>query len=545
MNRKEAFRFGSERRFRYVGYTLVFLMMACVVLTISILIHNILPDWHSGIIAGVLMFIAIDRLYTHRQWKSVTPFTSEWLMTFGAQVIVILLFSRFLLSYADGPNALVRDLSLFVRGFWFDIFTPEFIILIMLIVAIWELTTQFLELLDEIGFDMKWASQEEPLIVQDNVIPAHQRLVTLIFTAGIGLVILTALTRYNVRTIVTSPAGTASIELSRVSGAEAGALLYFIFGLALLSLSRLMSLQTHWNRVRIPVTSQNLPRQWVMYSLFFLFILAVFVSLLPAGDSVGLFAIIQTLFSFILAIFVFLAQLIVSLIVLIFSLPFLLLGKAVPLNTTSTPPVTPRFPIQPVVPATPNPTWELIKSILLWGALIVVVVFALVQFVKQHESLVTALRKSRLTNWLILAWQWLYKNVAQTQARFSDAIADGWRNLLSRLEMRRVMPRLNLLRLRSLDPRRRVYFFYLAMVRRGGEQGLPREPSQTPAEYAAQLQKALPTAGEDIDSITEAFIQARYSRQQVDSSKADFVKAIWERIRRALQRIRNEKSATK
>ncbi len=64
-------------------------------------------------------------------------------------------------------------------------------------------------------------------------------------------------------------------------------------------------------------------------------------------------------------------------------------------------------------------------------------------------------------------------------------------------------------------------------------------------EYATQLQKALPTAGEDIDSITEAFIQARYSRQQVDSSKADFVKAIWERIRRALQRIRNEKSATK
>jgi hypothetical protein len=481
------------------------------------------------------MFIVMDRLYTHRQWKSLTPFTSEWAMTFGVQAFVILLFSRFLLSYADGPNALMRDLSLLLRGLWFDIVTPEFVIWIMLIVAIWELTTQFLELLDEIGFDMKWASQEEPVIVQGNIVPAHQRLVTLIFATGIGLVILTALTRYNVRTIVTSPTGTASIELSRFSGAEAGALLYFIFGLALLSLSRLMSLQTHWNRVRIPVSSQNLPRQWVIYSLFFLFILAIFVSLLPAGDSFGLFTIFGTLLSFLFAIFVFLAQLIVALILLIVSLPFLLFGKAAPLITQSTPPVLPKLPAQPVGPATPNPTWELIKSILLWGSLLAVILFALMQFVRQHESLLTALRKSRITNWLILAWQWLYRSVDKARASVSNAVADGWRNLISRLEGKRVMPRLNLFRLRGLDPRRRVYFFYLAMVRRGNEQGLTREPSQTPAEYAVQLQKALPDAGEDIDSITQEFIRARYSRQEVDSTKADFVRTIWERIRRALQ----------
>ena len=55
--------------------------------------------------------------------------------------------------------------------------------------------------------------------------------------------------------------GLPELELNSLSGGEAGVLLYFVFGLALLSLSRLMSLQTHWNRLRIPVSSDNLARQ--------------------------------------------------------------------------------------------------------------------------------------------------------------------------------------------------------------------------------------------------------------------------------------------
>ena len=75
----------------------------------------------------------------------------------------------------------------------------------------------------------------------------------------------------------------------------------------------------------------------------------------------------------------------------------------------------------------------------------------------------------------------------------------------------------------------------MAMIRRGGEQGLPRKPSQTPSEYALTLEKKLPAAGEDIDAITEAFVEARYSRREVDAREADLVKATWERIRRALR----------
>jgi hypothetical protein len=117
----------------------------------------------------------------------------------------------------------------------------------------------------------------------------------------------------------------------------------------------------------------------------------------------------------------------------------------------------------------------------------------------------------------------------------TQAVKEGWQTLAARLERRRVLPPSNLLRLRALDPRRQVYFFYQAMVRRGGEEGVPRKPSQSPSEYAAQLEKALPSEEEDIEALTRAFVEARYSLLDVDTTKASRVKEIWGRIRRALQ----------
>ena len=82
------------------------------------------------------------------------------------------------------------------------------------------------------------------------------------------------------------------------------------------------------------------------------------------------------------------------------------------------------------------------------------------------------------------------------------------------------------------------------MIRRSGEQELRREPSQTPSEYAVRLGEALPAASEDIDSITAAFMRARYSRRDVNAQEADFVKATWERIRGALQNKRRRGKRT-
>ena len=75
----------NEKAFRFFSYTLVFLIMASVALTMGSIIRAVLPDWHSSIIAGVLLFIVVDRLYTYRQLKPLTTLSSEWAMYIGAQ----------------------------------------------------------------------------------------------------------------------------------------------------------------------------------------------------------------------------------------------------------------------------------------------------------------------------------------------------------------------------------------------------------------------------------------------------------------------------
>ena len=536
---------GNQKTFRLLGYLLVFLMMVCAVMTIGNLIYTLIPQWHSGIIASVMLFIVIDRLYTYRYLKTLTFLSSEWAIAIGGQWVLIVLVIRLLLSYANGVESLQADLARFARGEIAELFTPELVGSLLFAFLFWIVTERFLDVLDQIGLDQVLAS--EPAPIQSDVVPGHQRLVTLTFSIGIGLVILTALARVDYRNTFSNIGGIPSLEFTRFSGAEAGALLYFVFGLALLSLSRLMSLQTHWNQLRIPVSSRNLYRQWGIYSLFFLLSLAVIVSLLPAGDSIGFFSVLGTLLEFLVSALFFVGQLVLSLIMLVVGIPFFLFGGPPPALQPSEPPPMPVLP--PAAQASPpssSPTWALIRSLFLWGSLTVILVISFIQFARQHGGIRAALRQSRITNWLMLAWQWLYRNVEKTGAGLARALTDGWQSIAARFEGNRILSRPSLIRLRSLDPRRQVYFFYLAMIRRGAEQGVVRKPSQTPSEYAATLEKALPSAGEDIDSITRAFTEARYSRQEVDASKANTVKEIWSRIRRAFQnRSKEEQSAKK
>ena len=535
MNLRRSFT-GNEKVFRFVSYLLVFMMMVCAVMTLGAFLNNLAPGWHAGIIASLLLFVVLDRLYTYQQLRSLTPLSKEWAIAIGGQWLLIALLMRFLFSYANGLDAFRADLARFARGQIAELFSAEYVVSLLFALLAWYLTGRFLDLLEEIGLKPALALEEGSAPIQSGGIPAHQQLVSLIFGLGILLVVLTALARINMRTIVSNAEGLPKLEFNGLSGGEAGALLFFVFGLALLSLSRLMSLWTHWNRLRIPVSSGNLTRQWGIYSLIFLLILGVIVSLLPAGDSLGLFTVLATLINFLVSILFFIGQVIISLLVLLLSLPFFFIGGVPPALRPFPPPPLPLLPpAEPILPQTSSATWALIRSILLWGSLALLLVFAFIQFVRQHGGLQAALRQSRITNWLALAWQWLYRNVDKTRETLSQAIADGWQSLVSRMGAGRVLPPTSLVRLRGLDPRQQIYFFYLAMIRRGGEQGVPRKSSQTPSEYAAALENALPSAEEDVNSITESFVGARYSRREVDGRDADMAKAAWGRIRAALR----------
>jgi len=158
------------------------------------------------------------------------------------------------------------------------------------------------------------------------------------------------------------------------------------------------------------------------------------------------------------------------------------------------------------------------------------------QYLRQHDEIIAGL--GRIPGWTFLARirRWFLSLFAGMGREISRLVEKGRARIHVLGTDMRSRARGGYINPRRLSPRQKVYFYYLAFIRRGGEQGIPRQPAQTPAEYARTLDKALPTAEEDIDQLTEAFIEARYSRHAVKYEDADRVKTIWERIRGVLRR---------
>ncbi len=99
------------------------------------------------------------------------------------------------------------------------------------------------------------------------------------------------------------------------------------------------------------------------------------------------------------------------------------------------------------------------------------------------------------------------------------------------------------LRLNALSPEEQVRYFYLSLLRRAQEGGVTRAPSQTPSEFASRLAPRVGEAGPDLDALTDAFIDARYSGHGVERERVSPIKSHWQRVRNALRG--NRRSSTR
>ena len=166
--------------------------------------------------------------------------------------------------------------------------------------------------------------------------------------------------------------------------------------------------------------------------------------------------------------------------------------------------------------------WNLVKSVLLWGILIFLAILALRQYIAFNRDLSEELRRFRPIHWLFKRLGAFQSRLPKNQpdpsghlSRTGCSACAGWRLILPGLggEWDYVNPR-------RLTPRQKVIFYYLALVRRAREAGLPRQENQTPYEYARSLAASLAENQAGVDSMTEAFIEARYSRHDIPAKAA-------------------------
>ncbi len=525
----------NERTHRLISAMLVSFMMASVGVTVAQFGHQIAPGWNGWYLAAIGFLIALERFYSHRALKKQSSFSREWFVIISTQWVVNLIAIKLIVTLSNGLETLLAEIPRWQQSFGETFFEPAYLVAIIFGILVWIFVGIITELLDEMGLDAALIAREVASVAQDQG-PPRQRLMATVFAIGGGLIFLTAAGRVDARALFANESDVLRTSLSPLEGGGAGTLLYFLFGLALLSQAQYVTLNTRWFLQGVPV-SRSIAANWAIYSVSFLVILVLVVSVLPTNYSLGLLTVLKYLIDIIIGIVILIASIILAVFGFLISLPFLLFGMGTPVDIPAIMTPLPIVPTPPptVTESTPFPWLDLLKSMLFWSVFLVVISYSVAQYLRQHEEIIQSLRK--IPGWKLIAsfWNWITGMFGGLNRRVSNVIKAGRARLRPQGASVNIRGFGRLTRLRNLSPRQKVFFYYHALLRRGDETGLSRRASQTPEEYAVTLERSLPTVEDDIDSLTNAFNEARYSRHSVEAEEANTVKTYWEQIRQVFR----------
>jgi hypothetical protein len=312
-------------------------------------------------------------------------------------------------------------------------------------------------------------------------------------------------------------------------------LVYFTVGLVLLSQAHLTTLLVRWQVQKIRV-SGDLVRQWAKYGFIFLGLVMVGVFLLPTGYTLGFLTSAGITIRFLLGILSFL----IELLLLLLSLPFLwflsLLGRS-PDRLPPPPKVPPVFPEAPPQGA-PLPWFEAIRSLLFWLIALAIIIYLIKIYFNDHPELGRAIRSFKPLGQLLKLLAQLWRHLLGLAQAGMELMPKRLRPTTQATTTTPAPQRWAWLSLRNASPRRRILYYYLNILQRAAKTGSVRRTHQTPYEYEADLNQALPETQMEINALTKAFVRARYSQEPFNNAQAEVAKTLWQRIRDRLRSVR-------
>lgn len=350
---------------------------------------------------------------------------------------------------------------------------------------------------------------------------------------AMALVLMAALSTFEVRQFDTVSNPLAITRLGLEPAMLVILLLYFLIGIWLLSQSRLLRLNARWLMDGVGMDA-TLERRWQRTSLTWLLLIAVAAAFLPIGNTLPITRLLRLIVN---GVF-YLANLAVSLIVYLFGSMLATMQSA----TGDPPPIEllpftpPAYTIPPEA-GTSNPLAAIFLSSAFW-ALIAAVVIGSVLFVVRERGYDAGW--DRIRAGASQTWAWLVAFWAQLlgrAGRAAQAVPDRLRALRPE-SISMTSPetgRRRYFRLNGLSPREQILYFYLSTVKRAGEKGVPRGTSETPIEYAAELKQHWPDTEPEVEELTSAFIEARYSPADIPPETAETIKSRWKRLRDRLR----------
>lgn len=507
-------------------------MMACLAAPLVKVLEWVMPGWHGAYFVGFAFMAALEGILSERALRKRRITGYGYLASRGAEALILLLLLKVASYVPVGLDQLWTDALLWPSDP--DRFLTNLDLLTgMLFLILWvgalHVGRQVTELdagegklappPDRTSTEYYlWLTQPPPVRERQEAIAW---LGEMYLWGGIVILVASAAIFFLLPTVALPAIPT---------------MLYFALGVALLSQARFSVTHTGWEVQGIPV-QQGIARRWLLWALIFLLGVTAVALMLPADYAMGPALALLYLIGIIGQV----TMLILSLI------PYLLALLLSRLMPSAQEPPPPPLDLESLIPAGPtvrtgSPPWlDVLASTLFWVVIFAIVGYALVRVLKDRFGLFAWGEGAGETWWgRLLAWWRALRRQWQAWQRGVQVRLARRRGGLK--DVRPVPGGLaRLLSLRRLPPRELVRYFYLSAARRAAQAGGPRGPGQTPYEYRAALDRRFPDLEPDLAGLTDAFVQARYSPQQIERTDAEAVKPLWQRIKAALRRWRAKK----
>ncbi len=537
----------NEKISTQASYLLVAGMMTCLLSTLALLGQAIAPDWQGGYFGPLAFIISLEALYVYQSRRRLTFPEAEWFGFFAAEWGMIVVVLRALIYIKQGLAQLWIDLSSGPNGFLEGFFNGEFTAALIGVILIWFLTNWFADLLAPLRNDAT-------LVIlaggADTSVERHavrRQLANMVLVIGVFMALLTAGMR--------SESFTSWARIPLMRSGVLNVMIYFVFALLLLSQTQFALLRARWGLNRVKV-GRKIAITWIAYTLVFLTLVGLISLVLPTGYTFGLLSLLNYLFELIYLLGVVILWLLSIPIYFLSVLLSSLFGIS-PLERIPPPRIVPP-PAVDESAANLLPFWmEMARSVIFWALLIAALGFTLVYFLRSRRQDIIRLGRMPLFRWL-KDWLLLFKqSMVGARLQIGEITRQGLALLRRPRSGSTAGDAWSFLNLRRLSARSKVRFYYQAMLRRAGETGHARRVDQTPVEFARSLDGYIQSEADKsaqvldesaaklgqpelattaVSQLTEAFIQARYSLQEITVEQAGLAQQAWDHLRRVMQR---------
>ncbi len=180
---------------------------------------------------------------------------------------------------------------------------------------------------------------------------------------------------------------------------------------------------------------------------------------------------------------------------------------------------------------------QYIFSSAFWAIALIASIIAISFFLKDRGLKFNRHGLQRLWLTLKLWWQQLRQGLNNQVQDIQGALQSVFKRDDEK-SLEKKPPPWQFIRVNSLSPREKVYYFYLSTLRRADQQGVTRQDGETPLEFVNDLKTNWPDAEEEIEELTEAFLHARYSPSPIDEDEVTPLQKQWKRLKSNLRKRR-------